>query len=269
MIDAGTQRPERRSVAVSMPDPGGSLTQARALVIIPAFNEEGSIAGVLERLSEQRIALDVLVVNDGSSDSTARVARSMGAQVLDLPFNLGVGGAVRAGYVFAREHEYPVVVQIDADGQHDPREIELLLASLSKADVVIGARFAGAGDYAVRGPRRWAMRVLARVVSSRAHCRLSDVTSGFRATNRRGISVFADHYPAEYLGDTVESLMIALRAGLTIDQVPVSMMRRAHGRSSQSAMRSFVHLVRTSFSVVLALVRQWPQVAQAEFVEQA
>src|SRR5690606_24896104 len=105
-----------------------------------------------------------LVVDDGSVDATAQVARDAGATVIELPFNLGVGGAMRAGFRFARDNGYAVVVQVDADGQHDPRDIPTLLARLDDADIVIGSRFAGAGDYDARGPRRWAMRVLARAV---------------------------------------------------------------------------------------------------------
>ena len=126
-----------------------------------------------------------------------------------LPYNLGVGGAMRAGYRYALRHRYDAAVQVDADGQHDPTYLKLLVDGLEPRDIVVGARFAGEGEYRARGPRRWAMRLLAFTLTRLAGNKMTDVTSGFRAANRRAIRVFADHYPAEYLGDTVESLVIA------------------------------------------------------------
>lgn len=229
------------------------------LVVIPALNEAATIAVVISEIRAEAPSADILVVDDGSRDQTGPVARHAGATVLRLPFNLGVGGAMRAGFRYALRHDYHTVVQIDGDGQHDPRYMGALLAELQHADVVIGARFAGEGVYRVRGPRRWAMVLLARVVSWRARERLTDVTSGFRAANRRAMRVFASHYPAEYLGDTVESLMIAARAGLTIKQVPVGMRSRSGGAASQSPIRASLYLMRAAMALVLALVRRWPE----------
>ena len=150
-------------------------------------------------------------------------------------------------------------MQIDADGQHDPRYLPVLLDRLADADVVIGARFARSGDpYQVRGPRRWAMVLLARVLSRLAGTRLTDVTSGFRAANRRAMGVFAAHYPAEYLGDTVESLVIATRMGCTVTQVPVDMRPRAAGRASSSPLRAAIYLLRAVVALGMAVVRRWP-----------
>lgn len=203
--------------------------------------------------------VDVLVVDDGSSDGTAHAALDAGALVCRLPFNLGVGGAMRTGYRYAERHDYDVTVQIDADGQHDPRYLSDLLAALDRADVVIGARFAREGDpYTVRGPRRWAMMLLAAVLSRLAGQKLTDVTSGYRVANRRATRVFALHYPAEYLGDTVESLVIALRTGCRVTQVPVDMRRRSAGNPSASPVRAAVYLVRAVVALGLALVRRWP-----------
>ena len=213
---------------------------------------------VVRELQAVTPPVDVLVVDDGSGDGTAAAARAAGALVCRLPYNLGVGGAMRAGYRFALRNDYDVVVQVDADGQHDPTYIPVLLRGLDDADVVVGARFAGEGDYPVRGPRKWAMSMLARVLSRLSGQRLSDVTSGFRAANRRAIRVFATHYPAEYLGDTVESLVIALRTGCRVTQVPVAMHRRAEGRGSQSTLRASLYLLRAVVALSLALVRSWP-----------
>lgn len=227
--------------------------------MIPALNEEANISAVVAEVRLHCPTADVLVVDDGSRDGTAARAAHAGAMVVRLPFNLGVGGAMRAGFRYAQRHGYSALVQIDGDGQHDARFLPAVLDALETSDVVIGARFAGQGDYVVRGPRRWAMVVLAVVVSRVARTHLTDVTSGFRAANRRAIRIFADHYPAEYLGDTVESLMIAGRAGLRISQVPVEMRQRTAGAASQSPPKAFLYLCRALFALMLAYVRRWPE----------
>jgi glycosyltransferase involved in cell wall biosynthesis len=139
----------------------------RMLVIVPAWNEEATLPSVVAEIHETVPGADVLVVNDGSTDRTATVARTTGASVLDLPINLGVGGAMRAGYKYAHRSGYDLAVQLDADGQHDPREITELVRRMreTSADLVIGARFAGRGSYQVRGPRKWSMKLLAAVLS--------------------------------------------------------------------------------------------------------
>lgn len=228
------------------------------LVVVPALNERDSVGSVIRELGTLAPRPDVLVVDDGSGDDTAAVAERAGAIVCRLPFNLGVGGAMRAGYRYAERAGYDVVVQVDADGQHEVSYVPDLLEALESADVVIGSRFAGVGDYRVTGPRRWAMRLLSRVLSALAHERLSDVTSGFRAVNRRGIRLFAEHYPSEYLGDTVESLVIAVRTGCRLTQVPVSMRQRSSGRASQTTLRSVLYLARAVVALSLALCRRWP-----------
>ena len=233
-------------------------TEPRVLAVVPAFNEEASVARTIEELREAHPDLDILVVDDGSGDRTAAIARRAGAIVCQLPYNLGVGGAMRAGYRYALRHRYDAAVQVDADGQHDPTYLKLLIDGLETHDIVVGARFAGEGEYRARGPRRWAMRLLAFTLSRLAHNKMTDVTSGFRAANRRAIRVFADHYPAEYLGDTVESLVIAIRAGCTVTQVPVHMRVRAGGQASQTPLKASVYLLRAVVALGLALVRKWP-----------
>lgn len=177
--------------------------------------------------------------------------------VLDLPINLGVGGAMRAGYKFAWREGYDVAIQLDADGQHDPREVPNLLTAMmsEQADVVIGARFAGEGAYSVRGPRRWAMRVLSVVLSKVARTRLTDTTSGFKASNRRAIALFSREYPAEYLGDTIESLVISARSGLRVRQVGVSMRPRAGGTPSHNPLKAALFLARAILALLIALTR--------------
>lgn len=227
-------------------------------MLIPAWNEESSVGVIVKEVLTAVPDADVLVIDDGSTDRTAAQARAGGALVLTLPYNLGVGGAMRAGYRYAVRAGYDVGVQVDADGQHDPAEIPLLLDRLSEADIVIGARFADRGHYPVRGPRNLGMRLLARSLSAIVGVPLTDTTSGFRAVNRSAMALFARHYPAEYLGDTVESLMIAHRSGYRIAQVPVPMRARSAGAPSQSPARAAVYFARACLALMLALVRRWP-----------
>jgi len=231
------------------------------LVIMPALNEEEALPGLLEELHSALPDADFLVVNDGSTDNTSRAARAGRAMVLDLPINLGVGGAMRAGYKFAAREGYSQAVQVDADGQHDPADVVRVVDALAAeaADVVIGARFAGTGSYHARGPRRWAMTALSAALSRIAGTKLTDTTSGFRASNRRAIELFASEYPAEYLGDTIESLVIACRAGLRVRQVGVEMRPRSGGAPSHSPVKAVVFLGRAILALVIALSRPMRQ----------
>lgn len=234
-----------------MTDDSGSV-----LVIVPAWNEARNVGNTVREIKAASRDYVVAVIDDGSVDDTARVAAEAGAIVLQLPFNLGVGGAMKTGFRYAQRSGFRRAIQVDADGQHNPLDIARVLAGLDSADISIGARFAGAGDYEVRGPRRWAMIVLARVVSRVAKTPLTDVTSGFRAAGPRAIDQYVRYYPAEYLGDTLDSLVAALHAGLTVTQVPVAMRARVHGTPSQSAVGAGVYLVRSGFALTLALMRR-------------
>lgn len=225
------------------------------LVVVPALNEAGSVAEVVRGIRACVPDATCLVIDDGSTDATAAIAREAGGRVLSLPFNLGVGGAMRTGFRFARDHGYRVVVQVDADGQHDPGDIPRLVAALGDADIVIGSRFEGRASYGVRGPRRWAMHVLAWAVGRLAHRRLTDVTSGFKAAGPRAISLFAHTYPAEYLGDTVEALVIAARAGLGMREISVDMRERQAGRPSHHPVRATIYLLRAGVAFLLATLQ--------------
>lgn len=229
---------------------------SRVLVIMPAWNEAESVGDTVAEVLAVSERYDVLVVDDGSTDETASIAELAGATVLRLPFNLGVGGAMRAGFKYARRFGYVRVIQVDSDGQHDPRNIEEVLAGLEHADISIGARFADRGDYAVKGPRKWAMVFLAKVISALAKTRLTDVTSGFRAGNDRAISQYLDHYPAEYLGDTIDSLVVAVRSGCTVTQVPVEMRPRQGGTPSHHPSKAAIYLGRSIFALLFALTRK-------------
>lgn len=222
----------------------------KTLIAIPAWNEEGSIADVVSLVKEHQPDVDVLVVNDGSTDATEVRARSAGARVLSLPFNVGVGGAMRTAFLYAQREGYQALVQVDADGQHDPADLDTLINGLSDADVVVGTRFHPNSMYFVGGPRRWAMVLLSKSLSWMNKGKISDPTSGFRSAGPRAIELFAVEYPADYLGDTVGSLAIAIRSGLTIQERPVTMYFRQTGRPSKNAIWSTLYLGRATLAII-------------------
>ncbi|MER8183951.1 glycosyltransferase family 2 protein [Kitasatospora sp. NPDC094015] len=231
----------------------------RVLIILPALNEADGLPGVLKEIKTQLPGVDTLVVDDGSTDGTAAVATACGSPVVQLPYNLGVGGAMRLGYRYAYLHGYDVAIQVDSDGQHDPVYVPLLLEKLKEADLAIGARFDGEGDYTVRGPRKWAMGLLSFVLSRITRTRLTDTTSGFRACNRQLIEFFAQWYPVEYLGDTIESMVGAARCGFVVRQVPVAMRERTTGTPSASPFKATVYLARAGLVLLLAMIRRMPK----------
>ncbi|MET9227066.1 glycosyltransferase family 2 protein [Lentzea sp. NPDC003310] len=241
-----------------------SVDYRRVLIVLPALNEEHSIEKIIAEVKAAMPDVGVLVIDDGSTDQTSLRARESGAHVARLAVNLGVGGAMRTGFRYALRNGFDVVVQVDADGQHNPADVPELLRELDRADLVIGARFAGKGDYKARGPRRWAMKVFSVVLSGISGTKLTDVTSGFKAAGPRAVRLFAAHYPAEYLGDTLESLVMAVRAGLKIAQVPVAMRVRAGGTPSTSPVKSAVYLLRATLALVLAIVRRKPKTGSLE-----
>jgi glycosyltransferase involved in cell wall biosynthesis len=238
---------------------------AGLLVVLPAFNEEVSVAHVVKEARDALPRAKVLVVDDGSTDGTAEASRRAGATVISSPLNLGVGSAMRIGFRYALSHGYTSLVQVDADGQHDPRDIERLTQILLQGPephVVIGARFSGTGEFAVPRARRLAMRLLAVYLSHVTGTTLTDVTSGFRAHNRSAIELFAETYPADYLADTVESLVINTRGGGHVSQVPVAMRPRYGGTPSQSSWWASTYLLRVVVMLVINLLRHQPDKAK-------
>lgn len=236
----------------------GAARGQRVLVVTPAYNEEASVGDTVRQILGTVANVDVVVVDDGSTDRTAQVAQAAGAYVLSLPYNLGVGGAMRVGYRFANRRGFDVVVQVDADGQHDVRDIPSLIGALADADVVVGSRFRGHTAYRVGRVRRFAMRTLAWRLSRIAQTELTDVTSGFRAVGPRAIPVFAKMYPVEYLGDTVEALVIAANMRLRIVEIPVTMHQRAGGEPSQTTVRGALYAIRALGMITLARFQRWP-----------
>jgi glycosyltransferase involved in cell wall biosynthesis len=228
---------------------------ASTLVVIPALNEAATLGSVIEAV-RNHLDADVLVVDDGSTDRTARVALASGAHVLQHPFNLGVGAALRSGFRFAAERGYKAVVQVDADGQHDPAEAVRLLARLhdEDLDLVVGSRFAS--GYRVGRGRRMVMRLLSREVSRRLGVVVSDTTSGFRAFGPTTIDRFARAYPSAYLSDTVEALLLAGDWDLRVAEEPVVMHPRAGGRPSSGPVKSVFYLIRLVLVIALHRVRR-------------
>jgi len=230
------------------------------LIAIPAWNEEASIADVIKKVREHRPDVDILVVDDGSQDSTASLARQVGATVVSLPFNVGVGGAMRTAFLYAQRHGYGALAQVDADGQHDPADLDRILEGLDTADIVVGTRFHPNSMYFVGGPRRWAMVLLSKSLSRMNRGTISDPTSGFRSAGLRAIDLFAAEYPADYLGDTVGSLAIAIRQGMVVHEAPVTMYYRQTGRPSKNALWSAMYLGRATLAILAtSLKRRTPQ----------
>jgi glycosyltransferase involved in cell wall biosynthesis len=229
---------------------------ARRLAIVPAYDEADSVGHVIEEIRSFDPGFEILVVDDGSRDATADVARAHGACVVSLPFNLGIGGAVQTGYRYADERGFDVAVQIDGDGQHDPRELGALLAPLlaGEADLVVGSRFAGACTYRAPVFRRLGIRLFARTISFLVGQSVTDTTSGFRAANRRAIALFAADYPHDY--PEVETTVIVVKQQLRLVEIPVSMRERGAGRSSITAFRSVYYMVKVSLALFVGLFRR-------------
>jgi glycosyltransferase involved in cell wall biosynthesis len=231
----------------------------RTLIAIPAFNEEASIGAVLADLRNHHPLEHVIVIDDGSRDATYRIARESGVRVIRHPINLGVGAAMGTAFKYAARHDYQALVQLDADGQHRPEFLNVLLDQVGAADIVVGSRFAEGGYFRTTLARRTVMRVIAWVVSNYARSRLTDVTSGFRVSGPRAIALFSQHYPVEYLGDTVESIVLAAKQGLTITEVSVTMNERFGGLPSQSIFRAFLYTGRIFLILILAGFRSAPR----------
>jgi len=231
----------------------------RGLAIVPAFNESRSIARVIEELRQSQPSFVVAVVDDGSHDDTIDVAAACGATVLPLPFNLGIGGAVQAGFLYARDHRFDVAVQVDGDGQHDPEQIERLLAPITAgtADIVVGSRYLDGGTFDHAAHRRFLIGTFARVVTAATGRRFSDTSSSFRAYNRRAIEICAEDYPQGFL-ESVESLVVLSRYGMRIVEVPVTIRQRSTGASSLSLGRTMAYTIKVSIAIVMGLMRRAP-----------
>lgn len=216
------------------------------------------MAAVVQRVHQVAPSCDVLVIDDGSTDDTATQARHAGATVISLPFNLGIGGAVQTGFIYARDNGYGAAAQVDGDGQHDPAALEQLLARLEASpelDMTYGSRFLDApNSYRVPISRRVGISLFAFVLTRLLGVPITDPTSGFRLCNRRAIEFFAEHYPHDY--PEVEALLMLKANGLRFAEVPVSMNRRSGGRSSITRLRSAYYMLKVTLALAAGLMRE-------------
>jgi glycosyltransferase involved in cell wall biosynthesis len=233
------------------------LAPLRRIAIVPAYNEEACVGRVIDEIRAFDPGFEVVVIDDGSGDRTAEVARSRGAEVIRLPFNLGIGGAMQTGYRYAYENGFGLAVQIDGDGQHDPGQLPAILEPVlaGEADMVVGSRFSGAGGYRAPFLRRVGIRIFAWTVSRVVGQRLTDTTSGFRAVNRLGIRLFAGDYPHDY--PEVEATVMVVKHKLRLKEVPVAMRERAGGRSSITAARSVYYMAKVLLAIFVGLFRRY------------
>jgi glycosyltransferase involved in cell wall biosynthesis len=228
----------------------------KILIIVPAYNEEESMPGVIRDLKDHCSSADVLVVNDGSRDRTSSIARELGASVLDLPFNLGIGGAVQAGYLYAAKNGYDIAVQFDGDGQHLAAEVKKLIQPLETgaADLIVGSRFMVNGGYQAPFFRKLGIGIFSFVLSRILGMVVTDSTSGFRAANRKVIEFFAHNYPDDY--PEVESLVLLHKKNLKIAEVSIAMQARTGGQSSITAFRSVYYMIKVLIAIFIDLMKK-------------
>jgi glycosyltransferase involved in cell wall biosynthesis len=234
----------------------------RSMAVVPAYNEADSIRAVVAEIRAADAELEVVVVDDGSTDGTAAAAAQAGATVLSLPYNLGIGAAVQTGLQYAFEHGFDLAVQVDGDGQHDAAELERLLAPIrtGRADIAVGTRFASGRTYRPSLARRIGIVLFAGLVSLIVRQRVTDTTSGFRAMNRRGIRLFANDYPHDY--PEVEATVLVYRHRLRLIEVPVAMRQRSTGRSSITPFRSLYYMGKVTLALLVGLLRPRPALVE-------
>jgi glycosyltransferase involved in cell wall biosynthesis len=237
------------------------ILERPCLAVVPAYNEAATIGGVLDRLREHAPELDVVVIDDGSTDATCREAFARGARVLRHPFNLGIGGAVQSGFKFALENGYHYMVQVDADGQHDPEQIRHLVREMEERpdmDVICGSRFLKDLQYVGPVSRRAGIHLFAFVVSRIVGQKVTDPTSGFRLYNRRAIALFARDYPHDY--PEVEAVLVLHYHRLRMREVAVKMYQRGGGRSSIRSGKSVYYMIKVLLAIFVGLARAKPVV---------
>jgi len=223
----------------------------RAIVMVPAYNEQDNIRHTLQDLQENGAETDILVMNDCSTDGTEAILRELGVNYLSFPVNLGIGGGVQAGYQYARAHGYDIAIQFDGDGQHEAKYLKELMAPLlsGEADITIGSRFMEHEGFQSSAARRVGIGILSGLIRFLCGVKVMDVTSGMRAVNRRFIEEYAEHYAQDY--PEPEALLYAGLRKARIREVPVQMRERASGKSSISAMRSVYYMIKVSLALII------------------
>ena len=230
---------------------------SRILIIIQAYNEAESIEAVISVVKKELPAADILVVNDGSKDATSILAKEIGGVVVvDLPYNMGIGAAMQTGYRYADLKNYEIAVQVDADGQHPPDQIKYLTTPIieKEADIVIGSRFLGKGEYNPSLSRNIGIKVFSAVVSMITGQRLTDTTSGFRAVNKKVIKFFAQYYPEDY--PEVEALVLLRKARFNIMEIPIRMKARTAGQSSITPLHAIYYMIKVLLAVFIDILKK-------------
>jgi hypothetical protein len=238
-----------------------SSEKATTLAVIPAYNEAVTVAKVVRGLERDASDVDVLVVDDGSTDGTAEAARTAGASVVSLPFNLGIGGAVQTGFAYAQANGYERMIQVDGDGQHVAGEVATLtdlMDSAPEIDMVCGSRFITDNGYLAPISRRTGIHIFAFLLSRIVGQRVTDPTSGFRLYNRRAIALFARDYPHDY--PEVEAVLMVHHHQLRMQEVPVKMLERGGGVSSIGSGKSAYYMVKVLLAIFVGLLRRRPVV---------
>lgn len=223
----------------------------RVLVLIPAYNEEEAIVGFVHELERVCPSVDYIIINDCSRDHTLALCRKEGFPFLNLPVNLGIGGAMQTGYLYALEHNYDIAVQMDGDGQHNPADLQHLLEPIERgeADMTLGSRFVEQEGFQSTAVRRMGIRILRWALWVRTKGQILDPTSGYRAGNRKVIELFAHHYAQDY--PEPESLVTVIKRNLKIREVPVVMRERAGGQSSINRVRSVYYMLKVTLAVLI------------------
>lgn len=224
---------------------------AKCLIIIPAYNEAENIEKVVNNLITNYPQYDYVIVNDGSRDSTERICLQNHYEVLNLPINLGIGGAVQTGYCYARDNDYDMAVQIDGDGQHDVAFLEGMMKLIEdgRADVVIGSRFVEKEGFQSSKLRRTGISFLSGLARILTGVKVKDITSGYRLVNRRFIQIFAQDYPSDY--PEPEAVVIAAVHGGRIAEYPVVMRERENGESSITFKRSVYYMIKVTLAMLI------------------
>ena len=233
-----------------------NLTTNKILVIIPAYNEAANIGGVISALRREVPHADIVVINDGSSDATGQVAAGLGIRVVKLPYNMGIGAAMQTGYMYAADKGYDIALQVDGDGQHPPNQIQKVISPVieGRADIAIGSRFLGEGEYVPSLARSIGIKTFSRMLSVITRQKVTDPTSGFRAVNKDVIRFYARDYPEDY--PEPEAIALLHKAGFRIAEVPIRMEARVWGKSSITYFRAFYYMVKVSLAVLIDLMKR-------------
>ena len=231
----------------------------KKLVIIPAYNEEESIKNTVTNLKRYNPNIDYVIINDCSTDSTKQICKDNNFNVINLPINLGIGGAVQTGYKYAYENNYDIAIQIDADGQHDPKYIKDMIKGIEEGnDLVIGSRFIKKEGFQTSWIRRLGINLYSFIIKLLTHKEIKDTTSGYRAVDRKIIKLFSKNYPVDYPEPETDALIA--KNNFKIKEIPMKMKERDGGKSSITPLKSIYYAIKVGLAVMLACVAKEKEV---------